>query len=93
MIEKYILANVRDQVSPLASGATPCASKDRDRSAEGMGINCIALLAYFNSLELLMLGFCVGYASLMIGYWIMKKIEARRSLYRAKPKKRMKLLP
>ena len=39
------LPNVPDQVSPLASGATPCASKDRDRSAEGMGINCIGSLA------------------------------------------------
>jgi len=41
------LANVRDQVSPLASGAIPCASKDRDRSTEGMGISCIALFALF----------------------------------------------
>ena len=46
-------ANVRDQVSPLASGATPCASKDRDRSAAGMGINCIALFAllFFSTKE------------------------------------------
>jgi hypothetical protein len=41
------LPNVRDQVSPLASGATSCVSRNRDRSAEGMGINCIAPLAIF----------------------------------------------
>jgi len=43
----YFLANVRDQVSLLASGATSCVSKNRERSPEGTGINCIALLAHF----------------------------------------------
>jgi len=43
----YLLPNVRDQVSPPASGATSCDSKNRDRSAEGMGISCIAPLALF----------------------------------------------
>jgi len=45
------LANVRDQVSPLASGATSCVSRNRDRSAEGMGINCIAPLGIFYFLD------------------------------------------
>lgn len=39
------LANVGDQQAPLASGATPCASKDRDRSPGGTGLCCIALFA------------------------------------------------
>ena len=39
--------SVRDQVSLLASGAISCVSKNRDRSPEGTGINCIALFAPF----------------------------------------------
>ncbi len=42
----HILSNVRDQQAPLASGATPGASKDRDRSPGGTGLCCIALFAF-----------------------------------------------
>jgi hypothetical protein len=37
---------VRDQESPLASGAISCVSKNRDRSAEGTVICCIAPMGF-----------------------------------------------
>ena len=40
------LANVRDQQASLASGATSCDSKNRDRSPGGTGLCCIALLGF-----------------------------------------------
>ena len=43
--QNEVLPNVRDQQAPLASGATPCASKERDRSPGGTGLCCIALFA------------------------------------------------
>ena len=46
MFDSFVAANVRDQVSPLAFGATSCDSKNRDRSAEGTGINYSAPLSF-----------------------------------------------
>jgi len=52
----FLLANVPGQVSPLAFGATSCASRNRDKSAEGMGINCTCPLALFFSIGRELLG-------------------------------------
>ncbi len=50
--EKY-LHNVRDHQQPLASGATSCVSRNRDRSPEGTAVWWIAWFAFYFSNSLM----------------------------------------
>jgi len=43
-----LLPNVRDHQQPLASGATSCVSKNRDRSPEGTAVWWIAWFGFFS---------------------------------------------
>jgi hypothetical protein len=64
--------NVRDQVSPLAFGATSCASKNRDESPEGTGINYIALFA-LSVFELKITQLIVVILGCLVVMWILGK--------------------
>jgi len=79
-------ANVRDQVSPLASGAIPAPrsgiSRNCDRSPAGTGISCIALLGFCDfSFGSHLLVVCL--AAIGVGAFVKSMLHAEHRKFRS----------